>query len=508
MARMDIGAAIRQQMLSVLIDAIGRPAGASSSAPAPGVSPPGPVASTGTPAGGLATGAAMPLPPLRPGAEIFARVVAVTPEGDATIAIGDRLALARIAGHALPDAARQPGATLLLKVEATGETPRFTLLQVAPAPHAPVPNAPAPNSPAPAAPQRPGPDAATPGLTQRTLVPTVANGAPEAMRTAPAAILDVPDPARAEALRPRAETPALPAIMQAAAAAAAPRQASAALLFAELAPLLGRADAPLPPAAAATARMLLDSRLDGEKPIAPEALKQALQRAAVPAEALVARGDPAIADVKTMIVALRGLLALAERHPPAQAPAPDAEPPHKDGGPAAIRPASPRLDLDAEPQAVVATLAREADQAVERTRLHQIASLPDPRPLEPARQHMSFDLPLALGQQTAIAGFRIDREKRGGKNAAGGAIDSWGVRFAIDADGLGPVQAHLRLTGNAVSVSLWAEDPATRQHFLDSLPTLEAALAESALDIGELAVLAGRPVEPKPQAGLFLDRSS
>ncbi len=498
MTRMDIGAAIRQQMLSVLIDAIGRPGAASAPTAAAGVSPPTPVASTGTHAGGLATGAAIPLPPLRPGAEVFARVIAVTPEGDATIAIGDRLAAARIAGHALPEAARQPGATLLLRVDATGETPRFTLIRVEPAPLAARP---------------PGLDPTlAAGLSQRAPLGLATDGAPAAARALPGAVLDVPDPARPEALRLKAGPPALPAVIQATAAAAAPRQASAAALFAEIAPLVERADAPLPPAAAATARALLDGRLDGEAPIAPESLKQAIQRAAVPAEALVARGDPAIADVKTMIVALRSLLALAEQRPATGGPEPDAEPPHRDLGPAAIRPALPRLDTEAEPTAIVGTLAREADQAVERSRLHQIASLPDARPdLRPGeavRQQLSFDLPLALGQQTAIAGFRIEREKRGGKQAQGGAIDSWGVRFAIDADGLGPVQAHLRLTGNAVSVSLWAEDTATRQQFLESLPLLEAALAESALDIGELAILAGRPVDPKPQAGLFLDRSS
>ncbi len=324
----------------------------------------------------------------------------------------------------------------------------------------------------------------------------------------PAALVDTPEAARLDSVRLKAELPALPAVVQATAAAAAPRQASAAALFAELAPLVERADTPLPPAAVATARVLLDTRLDGDRPIAPEVLKDAIQRAAVPAEALVARGEPATPDVKTMIVALRNLLALADRRPAPGAPEPDAEPPHRDGGPAAIRPALPRLGPEAEPQTVVAAIAREADQAVERTRLHQIASLPDTRPAEQARQHLSFDLPVALGQQTAIAGFRIEREKRRGKNADNGPIDSWGVRFAIDADGLGPVQAHLRLTGNAVSVSLWAEDTATRQQFLESLPTLEAALAESALDIGELAILGGRPAEPKPQAGLFLDRSS
>ncbi len=250
MTRMDIGAAIRQQMLSVLIDAIGRPGAASAPTPAAGVSPPTPVASTGTHAGGLATGAAIPLPPLRPGAEVFARVIAVTPEGDATIAIGDRLAAARIAGHALPEAARQPGATLLLRVDATGETPRFTLIRVEPAPVAARP---------------PGLDPTlAAGLSQRAPLGLATDGAPAAARALPGAVLDVPDPARPEALRLKAGPPALPAVIQATAAAAAPRQASAAALFAEIAPLVGRADAPLPPAAAATARALLDGRLDGE----------------------------------------------------------------------------------------------------------------------------------------------------------------------------------------------------------------------------------------------------
>ncbi len=292
---MDIGAAIRQQMLSVLIDAIGRPG--SAPAPAQGVAPPNPVSPTGTSAGGLATAATIPLPPLRPGAEVFARVIAVTAEGEATIAIGDRVANARIAGNALPEAARQPGATLLLKVEAMGETPRFTLLHV---------------EPAPVAARSTVPEGALAGLSQRPQPATGPNGAPEAMRAHPPAILDVPDAARSAALRAKAEPPMLPAVVQATAAAAAPRQASAAALFAELAPLVERADASLPPAAAATARALLANRLDGEEPIAPEALKLAIQRAAVPAEALVARGEPATPDVKTMIVALRSLLALAE----------------------------------------------------------------------------------------------------------------------------------------------------------------------------------------------------
>ncbi len=135
---MDVGAAIRQQMLSVLIDAIGKPGGSIPAGPASGVSPPNPVTSTGARPGGLSPGMAIPLPPLQPGAEVFARVIDTNPAGDATIAIGDRVVTARIAGQSLPEMARQPGATLLLKVETAGETPRFTLLHVDPArpPHA------------------------------------------------------------------------------------------------------------------------------------------------------------------------------------------------------------------------------------------------------------------------------------------------------------------------------------------------------------------------------------
>ncbi len=190
---MDIGAAIRQQMLSVLIDAIGRSGAASATNPAAGVSPPNPVASTGTHAGGLATGAAIPLPPLRPGAEVFARVVAVTPDGDATIAIGDRMAAARIAGHALPEAARQPGATLLLRVESTGETPRFTLMRVEPAPLAPRP---------------PGLDPALlPGPSQRPQFGLATDGAAATTRALPAPFSTCPIPRGQRLCAPRPDRP-------------------------------------------------------------------------------------------------------------------------------------------------------------------------------------------------------------------------------------------------------------------------------------------------------------
>ncbi len=487
---MDVGAAIRQQMLSMLIDTIGKQAAIPAGAPA--ISALAQAGSTGARPGENMPGALAQLPPLQPGAQVFARVIEAPANGDAVIAIGDRMVTARIAGQAMPEAARQPGATLLLRLETTGETPRFTLLQAEPAANGPRQPTASPVGLEAAA--RAG-QAATAGI------------AGEPARVRPQVLIEAAEPLSTPAPRGKIEAPSLPALLQASAATAATRQSSAALLFAELAPLLGRPDAPLQPAATAVAQMIFQSRLDAEQPISPQALKDAVQRSAVPAEALVARGETAVPDMKTLVAALRGLLATAERRPPPET-GPDAEPPHRDGSPSAIRPALPRLEPDAEPRMVAGALVREADQTVERSRLHQLASLPDPKPLEATRQHLSFELPLALGQQTAIAGFRIERDKGRARNADNRPVDSWGVRFAIDADGLGPVQAHLRLTGQAVSVSLWAEDVGTRQRFLDALPTLEAALAENALDIGELMILGGRPAEAKPPSGLFLDRSS
>ena len=499
---MDVGAAIKQQMLNVLIDAIGRTGASPTADGTPAVSPLSPASPLGSRPGGLAQQALQTaLSQIPAGAQVSARVVEWTPAGEAVLDIGHNLVTAQISGKMLPPEARLPGATLLLRVEVAGEIPRFSLVQVAPTlnPGRPSPAEPALSAGAPAASTgstrgEPAPDAAR----------TILAGA---LRGATAGVSDGLKDLAPTLVRSRSETPALSTVMQATTTAAATRQGSAAPLFAELAQLIDQPGPSLPPAALATARILVDSRLDGERPIAPEGLKEAIQRAAVPAEALVARGEPNIPDVKTLIVALRSLLALADRQPNAGL-APDAEPPHRDGAPAAVRPALPRLEIDADAGHVATILTREADQAVERSRLHQLASLPETRPGDQTRQHLSFDLPLALGQQTAIAGFRIDREKRQSKAANSGAIDSWGVRFAIDADGLGPVHAHLRLTGSAVSVSLWAEDRTTRQRFLDALPTLEAALAENALDIGELAILGGRPADPKPQAGLFLNRSS
>jgi hypothetical protein len=450
---MDIVAAIQQQMLGVLIEALGKPsasAGQNTNAPV-----------------------AAPLD-LSAGETITATVAAVKPDGSLVLNIKGQPVQAEIRGSILPEAARQAGATIQLKVETAGQTPRLAFVTV---------------------------EAQTAPLVQpsATTAPLTPAQSVRITNPAQAPLTPPPDPVTAAVNRATTE--------------AAAKQGSAAPLYADLAALASRPEAALPRPIIALAQAILASRLDGERPVTAGDLKQAIEQTGIAHEASLARGAPALLDAKVLLTTLRDLLRNdAQRFTP---PTPDAEPPRRDGAVLAQRATTPLLAVETDPKVITTTLAREADQAVERLKLHQIASLPEQRVNDPARvQQLSFELPVAFGQQTAMAGFRIEREKRRAKEANGQPVDIWGVRFAIDADVLGPVHAHVRLSGQTISVSLWAEDALTHRAFVAAIPMLEAALADNALEIGDLVVFPGRPTEPKRTAhghapqGHFLDRSS
>jgi hypothetical protein len=443
---MDPVAAIKQQMLAVLIDALGKPSTASGQA----TTTPG-----ATPANSLAAGET-----------VSATVTAAKANGDLVLTMKGQVVLAQLSGSELPPGARMVGATIQLKVETAGTPPRLSLVGAEPPRTAAFPASP---------------------ITPNTTTPDLA-------------VRIVGSNAQAD--------PLASAIAQTTAEAAS-RQGSAAPLYANLADLTARADAPLPRPIAVLAEAILGQRIDGEKPVTADHIRQAVAQSGLLQESATARGAPPPLDAKALLSTLKELLRSdAPRFLPS---GPDAEPPRFDSPVTAQKAVAASLAGEKDPALIAGTLSREADQAIERVKLHQIASLPDQRPVpgDLTRPHqLSFEIPIAFAQQTAMAGFRIEREKRR-KAESGQPIDIWGVRFAIDADGIGPVHAHVRLAGQTVSVSLWAEDKATHGAFLASIPLLEAALADSALDIGDVAIFAGRPAEPRrAAAGRFLDRST
>lgn len=443
---MDPVAAIKQQMLAVLIDALGKPSTVSGQA----TTTPG-----ATPANGLSAGET-----------VTATVTAAKTNGDLVLNLKGQIVLAQVSGSELPPAARAVGAAIQLKVETAGPPPRLSLVGAEPPRTAASPASPI------------TPNTSTPDLAVR-IVGSNAQA----------------DPLASAIARTTAE--------------AASRQGSAAPLYANLANLTARADAPLPRPIAVLAEAILGQRIDGEKPVTADLIRQAVAQSGLLRESAAARGAPPSLDAKALLSTLKELLRSdAPRFLPS---GPDAEPPRFDSPVTAQKAVAASLAGEKDPALIAGTLSREADQAIERVKLHQIASLPDQRPVpgELARPHqLSFEIPIAFAQQTAMAGFRIEREKRR-KAESGQPIDIWGVRFAIDADGIGPVHAHVRLAGQTISVSLWAEDKATHGAFLASVPLLEAALADSALDIGDVAIFAGRPAElRRAAAGRFLDRST
>ena len=465
---MSISAAIKTQLLGVLLDALATPVASGQSA-------------YGQKAAG--TGLAN----LGTNETLTATVQGVKPDGRLILTIKGQTIEADVKDTLLPETARLPGARLQLRVETLGETLRLAFVGLASSPGLTNSSGVAQlaSGPSPA-----GQNPATPALESLAGLTTVriVNGtaAPQLSSTA-------------------APVNPVTVIISRATVEAASRQGSAAPLYADLAALANRTDAPLPRPIATIVQTLLANRLDGEASITAADLKQAIARSGVFQE-------PNALDAKALLTALRDTLRGDSIRNPAL-PASDSEPPRRDGAVAAQRPVAALLAREADPQIISSTIAREADRAVERLTLHQIASLPDPqKPLtsEGARpQQLSFELPIALAQQqTALAGFRIEREKRRTKEA-NQSVDVWGVRFAIDADVLGPVHAHLRLAGPRISVSLWAEDATTHAAFVASIPLLEATLAENALEIGEVRVFPGRPAEPRPaMSGHFLDRRS
>jgi hypothetical protein len=450
---MDIAAAIRSQMLGQLIAALG---GATTPA----------ATSTKQPADFAATAL---------GQVLQATVLGETGQGQIALRINGQTLTADVRGTALPDAARQPGAQLILRLDGAGATPRLGFV----------------------------------GLEQatKTAAGDVSNQLPLASTGNIRIVAQSPIAAPVDP--PPSPQDIKANVINAATREAAARQGSAAPLYADLAALTGKSAGVLPRGVAEIARMLLANRLNGDRPITPDAVKQAIALSGLFSDAQGVRPDAATLDSKQLLTLLRDVLRPATDR--SALPRTDAEPPRRDGPLHAQRPAVLSLGPESDAKTITATIGREVEQALERVKLHQIASLPDQRPLPPEQvrpQQLTFELPIMLGQQTAMAGFRIERDKR--KAAAPGtAVNSWGVRFAIDADVLGPVHAHVRLTGQTVSVTLWAETPATHRAFVEAIPLLEAALQQNALEIGELTVFAGKPAEARAaSSGHFLDKRS
>jgi hypothetical protein len=332
--------------------------------------------------------------------------------------------------------------------------------------------------------------------------------------------------------------------------AALSRQDGLGPAFADLARLAAQPG--LPAAVVAAARHALAARLDeGEKLDGP-ALEKAIRQSGLLHEADALAGRPAI-DLKGALLTLRQALTAAlpqdgaamqnadaalrlasgEGEEPAlplpKSPQPadqalrgergaEAQP---GAAPQGVRPPPPLRDALPLPQAaaegsirpedsgsvMMAKALGAVDAALDRISIAQYASLPSPQEAASAPLQRWFaELPLALPTGTAIMPIEIE-EDRGGARTGAAQARLWRMRFALDAEPMGPVHGLVTMQGQAIGVSLWAERDATRRLAADHAQDLREALLDG-FERAEIEIMAGRPRREGSASGHFLDRTS
>jgi hypothetical protein len=202
----------------------------------------------------------------------------------------------------------------------------------------------------------------------------------------------------------------------------------------------------------------------------------------------------------------------AEVQVPNPQPAHTAPPPPYRGAPPAVQPAvAPSITVLSDPRAVGETLLVETEAALARQTLLQAASLPDRADAQAPRHEASgprwnFEVPFATPNGTAVAQFEIARDGHAGP--AEGAPRAWRVRFSFDVEPMGPVHAHISLTGTRASVSLWAERAPSAARLRQHAAWLRDALKDADFEPGDVVVREGAPAAAHAAAGRFLDRAS
>lgn len=445
-----------------------------------------------------------------------------------------------------------------------------TLVGVRPASGAPsdAPSSlPSPGTGTPDTPSPPARNAAQPAIPAATAgstpqMPTMVQGKPQSVATPPLPPAVALPGTTATSATPlgkdialgEAASTARPAPVPASQPAPSPRAIAAPLLAQalqhqdSLAPLLanlgglasGSLALTLPKPLLGLIDQILAQRLPAEpRAVTGEALRGAVQRSGLFLEARQALGELRTPqnDLKAGLQALRDLLQPLARQMTAATPVPASQaterpesaaeaatarlavpatamsskpPPPGLSTPLQPQPAEqPSLEAGARPAAIVQTLASQAEAALDRVSLSQYASLPTEaaRLDQQPQARWLTEIPLALPNGTTILPLEIEREPpRSGPSEREAPL--WRVRFALDTEPLGELQATVTLQGRALGITFWAQREDTSRLLRQSAPELEGALLRAHFDSAACEVFTGRPHHAQPAAGQFLDRRS
>ncbi len=304
-------------------------------------------------------------------------------------------------------------------------------------------------------------------------------------------------------------------------------EASAQATEAGLIPLQQR---PLPSSFFNAIGALFGQQLNGDAPVLAEDIRQALKQSGLFFEAKLAQGQIPVpnSDMKAALLELKDITQkmqfLAMLEETAEMPeqveqkrnsnqlheAPP--PPRRDAMPESQRTQHSQISSNSTTAEAVKIIEQHVDQALDRIKLMQFASLP-PSPINPSsidpntvkNQVWAFELPVRLQNETTVAGFKIEQD-HSASNEYKAKI--WRVNFAIDTNELGGVHGKIAIQGRNLSITLFAERAETSEAFKSHISDLREALTDSNFEITDLSVLIGKPPQPKAKPGYFVDSAA
>lgn len=216
-------------------------------------------------------------------------------------------------------------------------------------------------------------------------------------------------------------------------------------------------------------------------------------------------------DLKSALLSFKALLQQLGAHSEIVRPAGQPAAPSRHGAPQGQAPQAASGYWAGAAQLNLQTLLKETDSTLARLRLTQLTNTGLTQDSGPPSASKPMDLvlevPLALGQETAVMQMQIGRDGAG--NQEDGEDDpAWRLRFALDLTATGPVEAAVSLRGGGTYASLWVDRKDTFDMLGAVRDTMEAAFADAGLDLQELRLIRGLPPRTGAPSGGRVDRQS
>lgn len=295
------------------------------------------------------------------------------------------------------------------------------------------------------------------------------------------------------------------------------QQASYSALFAQIGSLTTAQSAgkvSMPDAVVKAMQQILGLRLNVGQPLSAQSLQQAVSQSGQFREAGLTRsggGNLPPPDLKSVLLSFKSLLRSLGTQEQVTRPAGQAAPPSRHGSPQGQAPqAASGFWAGAAAQNLQALL-KDTDASLARIRLNQLVNsglAGEEGPRAASRpMDIVLELPLALGQETAIMQMQIGRDGNGSQQEEDGE-PAWRLRFALDLTATGPLEAAISLRGGGTYASLWVDRKETFDNLNSLRETMEAAFADAGLDLQEFRLIRGLPPGTAARYGALIDRQS